>query len=177
MSTTKAGETLLIARVIDLDLYSALIAAGGDGSYHEVINGMLARTDGKRLPVGFIPNGSGNDLCNSLGIMNVQDALDYIVSRMVMKFDVIRVLADHESEETVPGGNERFQYCRYVDINACMSVPAKIAESAEPYKCCCGKLSYTIATITTACCGNFVQDLYELEIDGVKVSDEGKDTI
>ena len=126
MKTAKAGETLTIARVIDFSHYSALIAVGGDGSYHEVINGMLARADGMRLPVGLIPNGSGNDLCNSLGIMNVRDALDYIVARTVMKFDVLRVLADHETEETVPGGSERFKYCRYVDVNTCLSVPAKI---------------------------------------------------
>lgn len=55
------------------------MAAGGDGSYHEVINGMLARPDGKKLPIAMIPNGSGNDLCTSIGIMNLNDALDYIV--------------------------------------------------------------------------------------------------
>jgi diacylglycerol kinase family enzyme len=44
------------------------VASGGDGTLHEVVNGMMQRKDGKRIPVGFIPNGSGNDICLNLGI-------------------------------------------------------------------------------------------------------------
>ena len=102
LPTGKALDTFLFAKDLDIDEYSAIVAAGGDGSYHEVINGMLARPDGKKLPLGFIPNGSGNDLCTSLGMLNLQDALDYIVSKTVAKFDVIKVMADHESEESLP---------------------------------------------------------------------------
>ena len=63
MPTKKAGDTFLFAREMDLAKYSALLASGGDGSYHEVTNGMLHRKDGLRVPLGFIPNGSGNDMC------------------------------------------------------------------------------------------------------------------
>ena len=52
----------------DLDACSAVVASGGDGTLHEVVNGMMQRKDGKRIPVGFIPNGSGNDICLNLGI-------------------------------------------------------------------------------------------------------------
>ena len=48
-----------------------LVAAGGDGSYHEVVNGMLVRPDKKKVPIGMIPNGSGNDTCTSIGVMNL----------------------------------------------------------------------------------------------------------
>lgn len=44
------------------------MACGGDGTLHEVVNGMMARKDGRRVPVAFVPNGSGNDLCMALGI-------------------------------------------------------------------------------------------------------------
>lgn len=37
----------------------AVIIAGGDGSIHEVVNGLLAA--GRRVPLGIIPAGSGND--------------------------------------------------------------------------------------------------------------------
>lgn len=50
-----------IGQTIDLDKYSAMVAVGGDGTYHEVVNGMLHRVDHKKIPVAFIPNGSGND--------------------------------------------------------------------------------------------------------------------
>ena len=53
---------------LDLDKFSALIAVGGDGTLHEVLNGLLHRKDKKRIPIGLVPNGSGNDLCLSAGI-------------------------------------------------------------------------------------------------------------
>ena len=56
---------------IEFSEYSALVAVGGDGTLHEVINGMLQRTDGLRLPISFIPNGSGNDLVGCLGIKDI----------------------------------------------------------------------------------------------------------
>ena len=60
-----------IGQSIDLDKYSALVAVGGDGTHHEVINGMLHRTDKKKIPVAFIPNGTGNDASRALSIYDV----------------------------------------------------------------------------------------------------------
>jgi diacylglycerol kinase (ATP) len=37
----------------------AVVIVGGDGSIHEVANGILST--GKRIPLGIIPAGSGND--------------------------------------------------------------------------------------------------------------------
>lgn len=42
---------------LDFDAYSALVAVGGDGTFNQMINGMLARSDKKRLPVGLVPAG------------------------------------------------------------------------------------------------------------------------
>ena len=47
----------------EIDKYSALILVGGDGTFHESINGILKRTDKKLIPIGLIPNGSGDDYC------------------------------------------------------------------------------------------------------------------
>ena len=56
----------------NLDNYCALIIAGGDSIIHEVINGLLNRTDGKKLPIGLLPIGSGagvtHDICHGLRI-------------------------------------------------------------------------------------------------------------
>jgi diacylglycerol kinase family enzyme len=48
-----------------------LIAVGGDGTLHEVTNGMMFRADKKKVPLAFIPNGSGNDTCKSIGIFSI----------------------------------------------------------------------------------------------------------
>ena len=60
-----------MARDFEIDAFSIMVAVGGDGTYHEVVNGMLAREDGLSLPIAVIPNGSGNDFCSSLGIFDL----------------------------------------------------------------------------------------------------------
>jgi len=57
---------------LDYSNYSALITVGGDGTIHEVVNGMMFRKDGRKLPIAFVPNGSGNDTCHSLGIKSIE---------------------------------------------------------------------------------------------------------
>ena len=40
------GDTYKIGNELDLSKYSAIVVVGGDGSIHEVFNGMLMRKDG-----------------------------------------------------------------------------------------------------------------------------------
>jgi diacylglycerol kinase family enzyme len=67
-------------------------------------------------------------------------------------------------------GLDRLNYCRHMLVNSCISMPATIAHEAIPFKACCGKLSYTIATLKEAIKCNFVPDLYDVELDGAKVT-------
>ena len=53
---------------IDPDEFCAIAAVGGDGTFHEVINGLMYRQDKKRLPVALIPNGTGNDTLFNFGV-------------------------------------------------------------------------------------------------------------
>lgn len=62
----------MAAGEIDFNEHSALVAVGGDGTLHEVINGVLMRRDGLKLPISLVPNGSGNDLVGCLGITGVE---------------------------------------------------------------------------------------------------------
>ncbi len=46
--------------------YDRVICCGGDGTLHEVINGMMK--NGSRIPIGYVPTGSTNDYAKNLGI-------------------------------------------------------------------------------------------------------------
>jgi YegS/Rv2252/BmrU family lipid kinase len=51
------------------DGFDVLIAAGGDGTINEVVNGIMSsQKEGIRL--GIIPIGTGNDFAHSMGIIN-----------------------------------------------------------------------------------------------------------
>jgi len=83
---------------MDIDKYSAVLAVGGDGMIHEVINGIMRRQDKRKIPIGFIPNGTGNDTCAGLLIENVKEGMAYVTKGDTVKIDVTRVLMDFESE-------------------------------------------------------------------------------
>lgn len=84
----------------DIENYSALVLVGGDGTFHEAINGLMRRKDGKKIPIGFLPNGSGDDLAGGLDmpIGDVEMGLEYVGKGDVIKLDVIKILIDHETE-------------------------------------------------------------------------------
>jgi diacylglycerol kinase family enzyme len=169
MPTKQNLDPLNFARTIDLDKYSVLVACGGDGTMHEIVNGLLMREDKKQIPISFLPNGSGDDLCSSLGIMSMDIALGYLCKGEAIKIDTVRVMLDHTSEDTLPKGLERLDFCRYMVTNSGCAMPPLVTVKAKPWKMCCGKASYTIAALVEACKGNLVSDTFEVFVDGKQV--------
>ena len=47
-----------------------ICAMGGDGTMHEVINGMMQREATLRMPVALIPGGTGNSFMEDLGLIH-----------------------------------------------------------------------------------------------------------
>lgn len=130
-----------------MDEYSAIAAVGGDGTLHEVINGMLRRTDKKKLPILLVPNGTGNDLCGSILVDEIKTSLDDLVKGDVMKIDVIKILLDYEDEKDIPPEEQINKY-RYSIINTCFTLPAKCAHAATKYKKCLGKKGYIAGALS-----------------------------
>ena len=56
-----------------------MLVLGGDGTMHEVINGMLSRNDNTNIPIGLLPTGSGNSLIHDLNQLNIKHP-DFLVS-------------------------------------------------------------------------------------------------
>ncbi|KAF9384033.1 sphinganine kinase lcb4 [Podila verticillata] len=67
--TTHRYHAKEIARDLNILQYDAVVCVSGDGVVHEVINGLMERSDAiiaHKLPIGAIPGGSGNALSFSL---------------------------------------------------------------------------------------------------------------
>lgn len=47
--------------------YELVIAAGGDGTVHEIVNGLMQIPQEKRPRLGVVPLGSGNDFAHAVG--------------------------------------------------------------------------------------------------------------
>jgi diacylglycerol kinase (ATP) len=67
-NTSYATHATDLARQAAEDGYRKIIAVGGDGTVHEVINGLMRVAPEKRPSLGIIPVGSGNDFAFSMGI-------------------------------------------------------------------------------------------------------------
>jgi diacylglycerol kinase family enzyme len=113
-----------VLQSLDIDGYSAFILVGTDQTFNAGINGMLARADGLKLPVGLIPISPQSDICFSLGNPTVDHALDYICRRETIEIDTIKVMIDTDETEELPQGPERLQKQRYMIQNSTLVMPA-----------------------------------------------------
>ncbi len=95
IETTFAGHANELAHQLNFDGYEGMIVIGGDGTMHEVVNGMLTRPDKKQLPIGLIPGGTGNSFMHDLELMNPIDAAKAIISGNTRKIDVAEVNINH----------------------------------------------------------------------------------
>ncbi len=69
--------------------YEAIVAAGGDGTVHEVLNGIMGAERARRPALGIIGIGQGNDLALSLGLpCGVEAACDVLAAGRRRAMDV-----------------------------------------------------------------------------------------
>jgi len=77
--------------------YRKILAVGGDGSVHEVLNGILRYCDEKGVPpeeftLAVIPIGSGNDWIKSTGVPhNTEAVVNLLASSSFREQDIVRV--------------------------------------------------------------------------------------
>lgn len=72
--TQRPRHAIELARDAANEGFDAVVAIGGDGTVHEVVNGLM-QVDGARRPrLGVIPAGSGNDFAHNFGLPATQQA-------------------------------------------------------------------------------------------------------
>lgn len=84
-------HALEIASAVDLTPYDGCSIIGGDGTVHEVVNGLLSRGEKIELPLGLIPAGSGNTLHLHQGGHDVPESVRRILAGQTTALDVARV--------------------------------------------------------------------------------------
>ncbi|KAG5929263.1 hypothetical protein E4U42_006460 [Claviceps africana] len=92
----KGGEATEIAEKIDLDKYDTIVACSGDGTPHEIFNGLAKRPDAARalcqMPVSHIPCGSGNAMsCNLYGTHRAALSALGIIKGCITPIDLISI--------------------------------------------------------------------------------------
>ncbi|MDQ6656307.1 MAG: diacylglycerol kinase family lipid kinase [Verrucomicrobiota bacterium] len=91
--TRNPGDATRIAGAAVEQGYECVIAAGGDGTLNEVVNGMAPHA--AQLRIGLIPLGTGNDFARMLGLpTDVDDCIDFLVSGKIRPTDLVRVTSD-----------------------------------------------------------------------------------
>jgi len=65
-TTTHAGHGTEMVAITELSAYDGLVAAGGDGTLFEVLNGLYKQPKSARIPLGLLPIGTGNAFARDL---------------------------------------------------------------------------------------------------------------
>ncbi|MCF8359805.1 MAG: diacylglycerol kinase family lipid kinase [Prolixibacteraceae bacterium] len=96
LETKYQGHARELAQTLPYEGYDALCIIGGDGTMHEVVNGMLKREDKKKLPVGILPGGTGNSFMHDVNALDPEVAARRILTGRLRPVDIARVDANGE---------------------------------------------------------------------------------
>ncbi len=96
IKTEGVGHATEIGQSLNIDDFDGVVTVGGDGTMHEVINGILTREDGKTIPVGSIPGGSGNSFLYGFGILTPEDGVKNLLAENRRKIDLAKIKIDDD---------------------------------------------------------------------------------
>lgn len=90
------GHIEKILHSINIKKYDCCCVLGGDGSFHEAINGLMKRDDGMSVPLGLIAAGSGNSLARDLNIIDLNLAIQNLIKFNTSYLDIVKITNDKE---------------------------------------------------------------------------------
>lgn len=142
--TEYAGHAERIAK--DSSKYETIIAAGGDGTIYEVVNGMNLET--QTLAIAAL--GTGNNLARDLGLTSLAKTVDVIKKNEKTKIDIINC--------RLKTGDKNFE--RYIVTTSGIGLISGIVTFANRYLKIAGPLCYPIS----ACIKLFNQEVISAKI-------------
>jgi YegS/Rv2252/BmrU family lipid kinase len=71
--TVYPTHAIELARQAGEEGCDVVVAMGGDGTVHEVVNGLMQLPEHRRPALGLVPIGSGNDFCYIMGVPKSPD--------------------------------------------------------------------------------------------------------
>ncbi|PNY25758.1 Sphingoid long chain base kinase 5 [Tolypocladium capitatum] len=96
VTLARGGEAIELAEKVDIDKYDTIMACSGDGTPHEIFNGLARRPDASRalskIAVSHVPCGSGNAMsCNLYGSHRPAFAALAIIKGVVTPLDLVSI--------------------------------------------------------------------------------------
>ena len=92
IASTGPGHAVQLAREACDQGYRQFLAVGGDGTAHEILNGIFAgRQNISRIALGFLPLGTGNSFLRDFTSDGAQASLDALLAGRTRPVDLIRL--------------------------------------------------------------------------------------
>jgi YegS/Rv2252/BmrU family lipid kinase len=123
--------------------FDCVLSAGGDGTLHQVINGILLNGNSDALPsIGVIPLGSGNDFATACGIeANATSIIKLLKENSPKPTDVGKILCEDSH------GNKIQKY--FINVCSLGMGPATVQQMEKSPKWMSADLRYFTAILKT----------------------------
>ena len=150
VAATKEPEEL--AAVIDRCDGRAVVAAGGDGTLHAVVNGLFRAGTLASTPLGLVPLGTGNDFARGVGIpLDPRAAAELVLDGHRSPVDLIV-----DDEGTV------------IVNNVHLGVGAQASRKAQKWKPRLGRAGYAVGAVSASVRPKFLH--VDVFVDGEEVT-------
>src|SRR5262249_30318636 len=92
IATPGSGHAIELAAEAYAQGYRRFLAVGGDGTAHEILNGIYGRAKAQeRVSLGFLPLGTGNSFLRDFARDGADAALHALLERRTRRVDLIRL--------------------------------------------------------------------------------------
>jgi YegS/Rv2252/BmrU family lipid kinase len=141
--TAYANHATLLASEALSKGFDCLLSAGGDGTLHQVINGILSTGISETLPsIGVIPLGSGNDFASACGIAtDATSIVNLLKENSPKSTDVGKIFCEDTN------GNEIQKY--FINVCSLGMGPATVQQMEKSPKWMSADLRYFTAILKT----------------------------